>query len=148
MQELLALANDYGIPVEYELIRSINTVAQKERKRLGVVRTEAFRMLAAVLGDTGRDRDWIVYSGVHPNPVEDDVRQAAELFRRRDCDGVIAFGGGSPLDAGKAARLLVKRPETDFTRFYSEPADWSGLACPSRPCRQRATRRPRFMSTS
>ena len=32
------------------------------------------------------------------------------------------------MDAGKAARLLVKRPGFDFTRFYSEPADWSGLA--------------------
>lgn len=32
---------DYGLPVEYELIRSINTVAQKQRKRLGVVRTDA-----------------------------------------------------------------------------------------------------------
>lgn len=32
---------DYGIPVEYELIRSINTVAQDKRKKLGVVRTDA-----------------------------------------------------------------------------------------------------------
>ncbi len=32
---------DYGIPVEYELIRSICTVAKKERKTVGIVRTEA-----------------------------------------------------------------------------------------------------------
>ncbi|MCD0461219.1 Gldg family protein [Roseiconus lacunae] len=32
---------EYGIPVEYELVRSINTVARGERKRLGVVRTDA-----------------------------------------------------------------------------------------------------------
>jgi len=32
---------DYGIPVEYELIRSICTVAKKERKQVGIVRTEA-----------------------------------------------------------------------------------------------------------
>jgi alcohol dehydrogenase class IV len=40
---------------------------------------------------------------------------------------VIAIGGGSPLDAGKAARLLVKRPEFDLAKFYDEP-DWSALA--------------------
>ena len=31
---------DYGIPVEYELIRSICTVAKKERKTIGIVRTD------------------------------------------------------------------------------------------------------------
>ena len=32
---------DYGIPVEYELVRSISTVAKGERKRLGIVNTDA-----------------------------------------------------------------------------------------------------------
>ncbi len=32
---------EYGIPVEYELVRSINTVARGERKRIGIVATEA-----------------------------------------------------------------------------------------------------------
>jgi alcohol dehydrogenase class IV len=94
----------------------------------GLVNTDAFKSLVAVLGEAGRDRDWFVYSGVHPNPVENDVRESAALFVEKNCDGVIAIGGGSPLDAGKAARLLAKRPGFDFTKFYSEPADWSGLA--------------------
>lgn len=94
----------------------------------GVAGTEAFRALAGVLGEGGRDRDWHVYAGVHPNPVENDVRESAELFLKAGCDGVIALGGGSPLDAGKAARLLVKRPGYDFGKFYTDEADWSGLA--------------------
>jgi ABC-2 type transport system permease protein len=32
----------YGTPVEYELIRSINTIAQGERKTIGIVRSDAF----------------------------------------------------------------------------------------------------------
>lgn len=94
----------------------------------GVAGTDAFRALATVLGEQGRDRDWFVYAGVHPNPIEDDVRQPAALFVEKGCDGVIAIGGGSPLDAGKAARLLVKRPGYDLNRFYVDGADWSGLA--------------------
>jgi 4-hydroxybutyrate dehydrogenase len=93
----------------------------------GVVRTDAFARLVESLGPERRDRDWFVFDGVHPNPIEKDVRDAADQFQKAGCDGVIAFGGGSPLDAGKAARLLVKRPNMDFTKFYSEPADWSGM---------------------
>lgn len=39
---------------------------------------------------------------------------------------MIAIGGGSPLDAGKAARLLALRPGYDLSKFYDE-SDWSGL---------------------
>lgn len=93
----------------------------------GLVRTPAFQALTSCLGESRQNKEWFTYSGVHPNPVESDVREAAAQFVQHQCDGIIAIGGGSPLDAGKAARLLVKRPGFDFARFYDEP-DWSGLA--------------------
>ena len=93
----------------------------------GLLDTEAFRALGRTLGEANRNRRWFLYSGVHPNPVESDVREPAALFQEKHCDGVIAIGGGSALDAGKATRLLVKRPGFDFAKFYDEP-DWSGLA--------------------
>lgn len=93
----------------------------------GLVQTDAFRALEKVLDADGKGSRWYLYSGVHPNPIEADVTGPAEMFRRAQCDGVIAIGGGSPLDAGKAARLLVKRPGFDLTKFYDEK-DWSGLA--------------------
>jgi alcohol dehydrogenase class IV len=92
----------------------------------GFARTPAFGVLRDVL-DGAMPGSWELFSGVHPNPIEDDVRRPAALFIERQCDGVVAIGGGSPLDAGKAARLLVKRPGFDFARFYEE-SDWSGLA--------------------
>ncbi|HZR16389.1 MAG TPA: iron-containing alcohol dehydrogenase [Verrucomicrobiae bacterium] len=93
----------------------------------GLLRTPAFDSLARVLGGTARDKTWFVYSGVRANPVENDVRGAAAQYQEASCDGVIALGGGSPLDVGKAARLLVKRPDYKLERFYDE-SDWSGLA--------------------
>jgi 4-hydroxybutyrate dehydrogenase len=93
----------------------------------GLMAAPAFSALARTLGEARQGKDWFVYSGVHPNPVEDDVREAATMFREHKCDGIIGIGGGSPLDVGKAARLLVKRPDLDFTKFYDEP-DWSSLA--------------------
>jgi alcohol dehydrogenase class IV len=92
----------------------------------GLVKTDAFAQLAAVLGAGNQGKTWFVFDGVHPNPVEEDVRQAAAALRDSQCDGVIAIGGGSPLDAGKAARLLARRPGYDLSKFYDE-SDWSGL---------------------
>lgn len=94
----------------------------------GLAKTDAFHRLTATLGESGRGREWFVFDGVHPNPIEDDVRLPAALFREQGCDGVIAIGGGSPLDAGKAARLLAKHPTFPLAKFYDQPADWSGLA--------------------
>jgi alcohol dehydrogenase class IV len=93
----------------------------------GLLNTEAFRIATAILGKAGQGQTWFLYSGVHPNPVESDVREAAEVYHKSSCDGIVAVGGGSALDVGKAARLLVKRLGFDFTKFYEEP-DWSGLA--------------------
>lgn len=95
----------------------------------GLLETDAFATLKKALGADRAGKDWFVFSGVHPNPVEKDVRDAAAFSLERGCDGVVAIGGGSALDVGKAARLLLKRPGFDFGRFYEQP-DWSGLA----PC--------------
>jgi ABC-2 type transport system permease protein len=44
---------EYGIPVEYELVRSINTVASGKRKRIGVVQSDALMMGGYVMNQTG-----------------------------------------------------------------------------------------------
>src|SRR5262245_39843179 len=93
----------------------------------GLLKTDAFHALVRTLGEAAQGKERFLYSGVHPNPIESDVRESAALFRERKCDGVIAIGGGSPLDAGKAARALAKRSGFELAKFYDEP-DWSGLA--------------------
>jgi alcohol dehydrogenase class IV len=93
----------------------------------GLLSTEAFRQLQQTLGLAAQGVRWFLYSGVHPNPVETDVVLGAEAYAAGRCDGVIAFGGGSALDAGKAVRLLVKRKDLKLAEFDFN-ADWTGLA--------------------
>src|SRR6266496_3470784 len=92
----------------------------------GLLSTDAFHQLDEILGPKEQGKSWFLYFGVHANPLQQDVVETAEAFRTNTCDGVIAFGGGSPLDVGKAARLLARRPGYDLAAFYQEP-DWSGL---------------------
>jgi len=98
----------------------------------GFKATPAFAALVSSLGHAPAGAapagsDWVLFADVHANPVESDVREAAKSYLAGGCDGVVAIGGGSPLDAGKAARLLVRRPGFGLEHFYDEP-DWSGLA--------------------
>lgn len=48
-----------------------------------------------------------LFDRVEPNPVEANVEEGAAAYRAGGCDGVIAVGGGSSLDVGKAVRLRV-----------------------------------------
>jgi hypothetical protein len=86
----------------------------------GLRPTDAFRALACALDESGQGNRWFLYSGVHPNPIETDVVESADAFRKNGCDAVIGFGGGSALDVGKAARVLVKRTGFDLGKFYSK----------------------------
>ena len=57
-----------------------------------------------------------VFSDIKPNPVEKNIDDGLKVFRGGKHDGVIAFGGGSALDAGKAIAFLSgqTRPIWDF----------------------------------
>lgn len=57
-----------------------------------------------------------VFSKVKPNPTGENVAAGVAAFRAAGCDGVVAVGGGSALDAGKAVALMVgqDRPLADF----------------------------------
>jgi alcohol dehydrogenase class IV len=46
-----------------------------------------------------------LFDGVSPNPVEADVDKGIARYREASCDFILAVGGGSSLDVGKAIRL-------------------------------------------
>ena len=50
-----------------------------------------------------------VFSDVHPNPTEHDVSRGVEVYHENNCDGVVAFGGGSALDTGKCIAFMHRQ---------------------------------------
>jgi alcohol dehydrogenase class IV len=80
-------------------------------------------MVARVLGlcrDAGLGIE--CFSDVQSNPVEANVTAGVQAYRTGRHDGVIAFGGGSALDTGKAIALMIgqTRPIWDF----EDREDW------------------------
>ena len=47
-----------------------------------------------------------LYSNVVGNPTGKNVIEGADYYNKNNCDGVIAFGGGSGLDVGKAIAFM------------------------------------------
>jgi 4-hydroxybutyrate dehydrogenase len=72
---------------------------------------EATGLVAEVIGGGGLDRA-VLFSDVKPNPTEEDVLAGLDRYREEGCDGLVGLGGGSPLDAAKAIRLLATHPGT------------------------------------
>ena len=47
-----------------------------------------------------------IYSNVTGNPTGTNVNEGVIYYKKKNCDGVIAFGGGSGLDVGKAVAFM------------------------------------------
>jgi len=70
-----------------------------------------------------------VFSDIHANPVGADVEKGIAVLRQGGHDGVIVFGGGSAMDAGKTIAFMAgqTRPMWDF----EDRADWWTRADPA-----------------
>ncbi|HFE37930.1 MAG TPA: iron-containing alcohol dehydrogenase [Gammaproteobacteria bacterium] len=64
-----------------------------------------------------------VFKNVKPNPTGENVREGMAIYKIGKHDGVIAFGGGSSLDAGKAIALVVGQTH-DLWDFEDEGDNW------------------------
>ena len=51
-----------------------------------------------------------LYNRVTPSPTTDTVDDATALGRAINAGAVLAIGGGSPLDCGKSAAILLANP--------------------------------------
>jgi alcohol dehydrogenase class IV len=49
----------------------------------------------------------VVFSDIETNPTEASVLLGVETYRKEACDGIIALGGGSPMDAAKGIGILA-----------------------------------------
>jgi len=52
----------------------------------------------------------VVFSEIEPDPPVEEVNKAAQLYLDEGCDGIIAMGGGSSLDAAKGVAIKVSHP--------------------------------------
>ena len=75
------------------------------------------KMVEDIISDLKKNfRDLSIFSNISGNPVGENVNDGVNEFKKNKCDGVIALGGGSGLDVGKAIAFMhgQKRSIWDF----------------------------------
>lgn len=60
---------------------------------------------------------YVVYDEVLPNPTVKQVKRGAEIYRENNCNGILAFGGGSVMDCAKGIGALIVRPDKSVNQL-------------------------------
>ncbi len=61
--------------------------------------------------------EYFVYDGVQPNPTIPNIEECKDSYINNKCEGIIAFGGGSPMDCAKAAAARVVKPKQSVRKM-------------------------------
>jgi len=70
----------------------------------GLAQSDIVKNTLSILKENGITA--ALYSNVVGNPTGTNVTEGADYYNKNNCDGVIAFGGGSGLDVGKAIAFM------------------------------------------
>lgn len=62
---------------------------------------------------------YAIFDGIRENPTVESCRQAGILAAEQQLEVVLGAGGGSPMDAAKAAAVFAANPEMAEADFYS-----------------------------
>ena len=57
-----------------------------------------------------KDHKVTIFDKINYEPTIQDIDEAAEICRDKQCDVIVAIGGGSSIDAAKAVSILMNNP--------------------------------------
>ena len=73
------------------------------------------------------DIDCVVYDRTCPNPTVKNVEEAKQLYIENNCQGIIAFGGGSSMDCAKATGACMAYPNKTLEQMKGLLKVWKKL---------------------
>lgn len=88
-----------------EILRSLGLEKPMVVSDPGVRRTGLLERLTGVLRTVGVPFD--IFEDIEPNPKDYNVIRGADKARECGCDGIVAMGGGSPMDCAKAIAVVA-----------------------------------------
>lgn len=102
--EIINSCSELDKVLEKENIKSVLIITDR-----GIVSNGLVAPLEDVLKENGVL--FTVYDKTQPNPTVNNVEEALSLYRKNNCDSLIAIGGGSSMDCAKALGARVAYPK-------------------------------------
>lgn len=108
--------NQYNFPTlilsgQGALAESVNRLKAKNHQRVLIVTDETLKACGVLEKLTSlldaQQVAFSVFAETHANPVEKDVEKGTAVFKDSQCDSILALGGGSPMDAAKAIKIMA-----------------------------------------
>ena len=81
-----------------------------------VKKNGALDILLTSLDNAGVESE--IFEDVEPNPSKETINAIAKMYKEGNFNLTIALGGGSPMDAAKAALILTTLKEDDLTKYF------------------------------
>lgn len=126
-----------GLPVEYELIRSICTVAQEERKKIGVLKTDANLFGGASLPMTGATSDQALIEELRKQYEVVEVDPSEPITASYDVLLAVQPSSLTPEQMTNFVNAVkAGQPTAIFEDPYPIPDFWPGAAGTAQPRQQ------------
>ncbi len=120
---------EYGIGAAGKLVESIKALGSEKILIVTDKGVEASGLMAAITEPLASAQlEFDVFSDVEPNPKDRNVHAGAQLAQRLHADGLVAIGGGSPIDCAKSIALLATHGGS--VRDYEDRDKISGNVLP------------------
>ncbi len=68
--------------------------------------------------------EFVIYDGTVPNPTNENIEEALSMFNTEKCEGIVAFGGGSPMDCAKGVAARLARPNKTIEQLKGNIRVW------------------------
>lgn len=105
--EIVNSCGELGIILEKEKLKSVLIITD-----IGIINNRLIAPLEEVLN--ANNVAFYIYDRTQPNPTVHNVEEALSIYHEKNCDGLIAIGGGSSMDCAKAVGARVVYPKKNL----------------------------------
>ena len=103
------------------LLKIPENIKKENKKKVLVVTTPGFIKRGSLVPFfeelKKQNLEYVIFSEVQPDPTTDCIEEAVALYKKDQCEVIVAIGGGSVIDCSKALGARIARPNKSLQQM-------------------------------